>query len=104
MSPTPKTKKGQQGSSGTHSPPQSPQFIMDDVKLLFGDLTTPEMGVKFNPPSRANPATIQNNIGAPPTTSWTWADEGTRLAQVVSQNDVGKYGIQTSTNMLYRLG
>jgi len=90
--------------STPNNPLQSPQFIMDDVKLLFGDLTTPETGVKFNPSTRATPATIQKNIGPSVTTSWTWANDATRLAQVVSQDDLGKYGIQTDTNMLFRLG
>src|SRR5579859_1397110 len=79
-----------------------PQFIMDDVKLLFNDLTTPETGVKFNPPQRANPATIQGNI-KPPAVTWTWADQPTRQAQVVTQDDLGKYGIQTDANILFQL-
>jgi hypothetical protein len=79
-----------------------PQFIMDDVKLLFNDLTTPETGVKFNPPLRSNPATIQNNIH-PPEIKWTWADQAARLALVSTQDDVGKYGIQTDANILFRL-
>jgi hypothetical protein len=95
MSNTSKTNK-----KATHSP----KFIMDDVKLLFGNLTTPETGVQFNPPSRATPGTIQNNIGTPVTKSWTWANKPDRLAQVVTQDDIGKYGIQTDTNMLFRLG
>lgn len=79
-----------------------PQFLMDDVKLLFNDLTTPETGVKFNPPLRSNSATIQNNI-YPPKITWTWADQAARLALVINKEDVGKYGIQTDANILFRL-
>ena len=82
--------------------PVQPQFIMDDVKLLFNDLTTPEAGVKFNPPQRANPATIQNNI-KPPAVTWTWVDQSARQAQTVTQGDIGKYGIQTDANILFQL-
>jgi hypothetical protein len=102
---SPKNKKGG-GQPKNPSPATTgqaePQFIMDDVKLLFNDLTTPETGVKFNPPLRANPATIQGNIN-PPAITWTWADQAARQAQAVTQGDVGKYGIQTDTNILYRL-
>jgi hypothetical protein len=75
---------------------------MDDVKLLFNDLTTPETGVKFNPPQRATQATIQNNI-KPPAVTWTWADQSARQAQAVTQDDVGKYGIQTDANILFQV-
>jgi hypothetical protein len=82
--------------------PVQPQFIMDDVKLLFNDLTTPETNVKFNPPQRANLATIQNNI-KPPAVTWTWANQSARRAQAVTQDDIGKYGIQTDANILFQL-
>ncbi len=82
--------------------PVQPQFIMDDVKLLFNDLTAPETGVKFNPPQRANPASIQSNI-KPPKLTWTWADQPARLALAVTQDDIGKYGIQTDVNVLFQL-
>src|SRR5258708_7918903 len=82
--------------------PIQPQFIMDDVKLLFNDLTAPETGVRFNPPLRANPTTIQGNI-KPPAVTWTWADQSARLALAVKQSDVGKYGIQTDANILFQL-
>ena len=79
-----------------------PQFIMDDVKLLLNDLTAPETGVKFDPPLRANLATIQGNI-KPPAVKWTWVDELARQKEVVTQDDVGKYGIQTDANILFQL-
>ncbi len=79
-----------------------PPFIMDDVKLLFHDLTSPEAGVKFTPPARANPATIQNDIH-PPTITWTWADQAARQAQTPTEDDIGKYGVQTDDNTLFRL-
>jgi hypothetical protein len=75
---------------------------MDDVKVLLSSVTTPENEVNFNPPSRSNPATIKNSI-APPEATWTWADNTVRDAQHVNQSDIGKYGIQTDTNTLFRL-
>jgi hypothetical protein len=75
---------------------------MDDVKLLFGDLTTPETSVKFDPPSRANPSTIQSTIH-PPEATWIWADDTAREGQPVGQNDLGKYGLQTNINTMFRL-
>jgi hypothetical protein len=88
----PKAKKGS-GKS---------QFIMDDVKLLFNELTTPENSVRFDPPSRSNPATIQTIIH-PPEIRWTWANQAARLAQNVTEDDLGKCGIQTDLNLLYEL-
>ena len=99
----PKGKKaGKKPASGlqTPSPTSTAQFIMDDVKLLFKELTTPETGVVFDPPSRANPATIQSNINPP---SWIWADQAARQAQVVTLDQVGKYGLQTDINMSFQL-
>src|SRR6266487_5983648 len=80
----------------------TPQFIMDEVKLLFGGLTTPESEVNFNPPSRTKPATIKNSID-PPEATWIWANQAARMAQAVNRNDLGKYGMQTDTNTLFRL-
>ena len=79
-----------------------PAFIMDDVRLLFSDLTTPETQVKFSPPARANPSTIENTIH-PPQATWNWADLAARMAQQVNQADLGKYGLQRDTSTLYRL-
>ena len=79
-----------------------PPFIMDDVRLLFSDLTTPETQVKFSPPARANPSTIENTI-RPPQATWTWTDQTARLAQQVNQADLGNYGLQRDTSTLYRL-
>ena len=80
----------------------TPQFVMDNVNLLFRDLTTPEMEIKFNPPSRSDPSTIENSIH-PPEATWTWADETARMAQPVNRNDLGKYGLQTDNKILFRL-
>ena len=91
---------GSRGSS--HGTANVPSFIMDDVRLLFSDLTTPESEVKFSPPGRANPSTIENTIH-PPQATWTWADQAARLTQQVSQADLGKYGLQRDTSTLYRL-
>ena len=94
---------GGNGSHGSsHRAAHVPPFIMDDVRLLFSDLTTPETQVKFSPPGRANPSTIENTI-RPPQATWSWADQATRLAQQVNQADLGKYGLQRDTSMLYRL-
>ena len=78
------------------------QLIMDDVKLLFNSLSTPESNVTFDPPSRANPATIQANIN-PPALTWTWPNAAGRQAQSISMPDAGKYGLQTDINTLFQL-
>ena len=75
---------------------------MDSVKLLVSDITSPETAVKFVPPSRADSATIQNNI-APPAITWTWKDDAARQAQAVTLDDVGKYGYQADVNTQFRL-
>ncbi len=94
MSPAPKkTSKRTDAASS---------LIMDSVKLLLSDLTTPETNVRFDPPGRANPASIQNTIH-PPDTTWTWADETARDNESVDQTDVGKYGLQTDVNTLFQL-
>lgn len=96
------TGKGSASPSNTKGSGQSPQFIMDEVKLLFKELTTPENPVKFDAPSRADPSTIQNKIN-PPAVTWTWADQVGRQAQTVSSIDVGKYGLQSDLNCLFQL-
>jgi hypothetical protein len=100
MSHSPAGGNGSHGSS--HGTAHVPPFIMDDVRLLFSDLTTPETQVKFSPPARANSSTIEDTI-RPPQATWTWADQAARLAQQVNQVDLGKYGLQRDTSMLYRL-
>jgi len=75
---------------------------MDDVKLLLSDLSSPESGVKFDPPARANTSTIENTIH-PPQATWTWANQAARVAQQIEEIDLGKYGLQTDTSTLYRL-
>jgi hypothetical protein len=79
-----------------------PAFVMDDVRLLFSQLTTPESQVRFDPPDRANPQSIEDTI-RPPQATWDWADQAARLAQHVVVTDLGKYGLQRDTSMLYRL-
>jgi hypothetical protein len=79
-----------------------PQFIDNSLNLLLADLTSPESQVKFDPPSRSNAATIQNTI-SPPQATWTWADVAARDAEIVSDADVGKYGLQQDVNTLFRL-
>jgi hypothetical protein len=105
---THKAKKASKPSSSGRNQNQNPtnpgqtpaQFIMNDVKLLFSDLTTPETGVVFNPPSRANPATIRNNINPP---TWIWANQAARQSQIVTRDGVGNYGLQTDVNVAFQL-
>ncbi len=94
--------KGKKASANSGSPSGQAQnsFIMDDVKLLLKELTAPETGVNFSPPQRATTATIESAI-RPPT--WTWVNLAARTAQPVTQDDVGKVGIQADTNTLYQL-
>ena len=80
----------------------SSAFIMDDVKLLFKNLSSPESGVEFTPPSRSSPSSIQASIN-PPAVTWTWADAPSRVAQVVNDMDMGKYGLQVDADTLYQL-
>jgi hypothetical protein len=100
MSGSPASGNGSSGSS--HGTSNVPPFIMDDVRLLFSDLTTPETQVKFSPPGRSNPSTIENAIH-PPQATWNWADLAARLAQQVNEADLGKYGLQRDISTLYRL-
>ncbi len=69
---------------------------------FFSDLTGPETGVVFDPPARGNSSTIQGNID-PPAATWLWADINGRNNQVVTPADIGKYGLQTDAQTLYRL-
>ncbi len=94
--------KGKKSGTNSGATVESPPFIMHDVRLLFGNLTTPETTVQFNPPSRANPTTIQNNIH-PPEATWNWANQSVRENQPVTAIDVGKYGLQADVNTLFRL-
>ena len=85
------------------TPPTTPDFVMTEVKLLLGQLTTPETNVSFNTESRADPDTIENSIGRLPEVTWTWASSDARLQQPVYDGDIGRYGLQTDTQKLYRL-
>src|SRR5664279_987196 len=89
------------------NPAQTPQYILDEVKLLLADVTTPESAVEFDSQpktvpttQRATPATIRNAINPP---LWTWANLGTRNAQQVTPDDLGKIGYQKDTNTYYQL-
>lgn len=79
-----------------------PPFIDTDVKLLLTELTSPEMPVKFDAPPRSTPGTIQSTIN-PPQATWTWPTQAARDAEVVADVDVGKYGLETDVNRLFRL-
>jgi hypothetical protein len=79
-----------------------PPFIDTDLNLLLANLTSPETPVKYDPPSRATPGTIQATIN-PPQATWTWPNKAARDSEVVSDLDVGKYGLETDVNTLFRL-
>src|SRR5262245_8531626 len=95
---------GSTGGGHGSSRPKTPDDIMADVTLLLRDLTTPESQVRFDVPSRSNPATIQNTI-FPPATTWSWKDLNERTSQEsgLTDDDVGKYGTVESTQTLYKL-
>src|SRR5262245_14943349 len=95
---------GRGGSGNGSTPAKTPDDIMNDVTLLLRDLTTPETQVRFDVPSRANPATIRNTI-FPPAATWTWPNPATRTNQEsnLTSDDVGKYGILASNHTLYKL-
>ena len=92
------TKSTSKPAAGAPAPP----FIMNEVKLLIGDITPPETDVTFDPPSRATPSSIQSTIG-PPQPTWIWKNQATRDQEPVTALDIGKYGLETDINMLYRL-
>jgi hypothetical protein len=77
-------------------------FIDTDLKLLLTELTSPEEPVKFDAPPRSTPGTIQSTIN-PPQATWTWPTQAARDAEVVADVDVGKYGLETDVNRLFRL-
>jgi hypothetical protein len=85
------------------SQPTTPDFVMTEVKLLLGQLTTPETNVSFNTQSRADSNTIENSIGRLPEVAWTWADKDARDQQPVYENDIGRYGLQSDIQKIYRL-
>ena len=79
-----------------------PPFIDTDLNLLLTDLTSPEMPVKFDAPSRSTAGSIQATIN-PPQATWTWPTQAARDAEVVGDVDVGKYGLESDVNTLFRL-
>jgi len=65
---------------------------MDEVKLLLGDVSTPESAVEFDPePKTVSP--IQ----------WIWANQAAHNAQEVTEDDLREIGYQTDTNIYYQL-
>ena len=83
-------------------PPAPPQFILDDVKLLFNELSAPEDQLQFNVPERPDASTIQSTVN-PPSVSWVWPDQNSRVSQAVDSSDLSKFGYETDTNTLYQL-
>ncbi len=100
-------KKSAGNSTGNSAnPAQTPQYIMDEVKLLLGDVSTPESAVEFDSQpktvsatQRATPATIRDSINPP----WTWANLAARNAQQVTQDDLGKVGYQKDIDTYFQL-
>jgi hypothetical protein len=104
-----KKKPAKGGANPAANPPgpaaggsTSPAFVMNEVTMLVGDITSPETGVTFNPPARNTPSSIQNTI-APPQPTWIWKDQPTRDSWPVTALDIGKYGLETDVNILFRL-
>lgn len=93
---------GSGSGAGNNGSASLPPFIDSDLNLLLSNLTTPEDQVKFDPSSRSNPTTIQSTIN-PPQATWTWPNQAARDAEVVSETDIGKYGLQADVNTLFRL-
>jgi len=87
------------GNANGNLPQQSPAYVMDEVKLLLGDVTTPETEVEFSTASRATPATIRDNINPP----WSWENAAARNAQQVTADEIGKIGYETDTDTYYQL-
>jgi hypothetical protein len=86
-----------------NSQPTTPDFVMTEIKLLLGQLTTPETNVSFNTQSRADSNTIENSIGRLPEVAWTWADNDAHAQQPVYESDIGRYGLQSDIQKVYRL-
>ena len=88
------------GSSGGSA--SLPPFIDRDVNLLLARLTSPETPVKYDPPSRSTPGTIQTTIN-PSQTTWTWRNITARIGQPVLPGDVNKIGYQSDIDTYYLL-
>lgn len=81
-----------------------PEFILDEIRLLSRDMTTPETNVDFVTPARSDSGAIEDVIRPPtPEPSWVWADSEARDLQHVSDIDIGKYGLQTDIHKLFKL-
>lgn len=101
------TKMPAQGTGRAFEHPDTPPYIMDEVKVLLSDVTTPESAVEFDPQpttiaaaQRATPATIRNAINPP---VWTWNSRGERDAQLVTSSDLGKIGYQKDIDTYFEL-
>ncbi|MFL5864262.1 MAG: hypothetical protein ACJ780_26420 [Solirubrobacteraceae bacterium] len=77
---------------------------MNEVRLLGGDMTTPETKVSFVTPARSDSGAIEDVIRPPtPEATWIWADSEARDQQHVRDIDIGKYGLQTDIHKLFKL-
>ena len=86
------------------SPATTPDFVLKEIRLLVHNMTTPETNVSFVTPARSDSGAIEDVIRPPtPEATWIWADSDARGQQHVSDIDIGKYGLQTDTHMLFKL-
>ena len=86
------------------SPTTTPEFVLKEIRLLVHNMTTPETNVSFVTPARSDSGAIEDVIRPPtPEATWIWADSDARGQQHVSDIDIGKYGLQTDTHMLFKL-
>jgi len=97
---------GGTGANPTNQParPMPPDYVMADVALLLGDVTTPETNVSFNTQSRADASTIKDTImGKVPQLAWTWENNYAREHQQVTSSDVGSIGYQVNIDSYFKL-
>ena len=81
-----------------------PDFVLEEVRLLSRDMTTPETNVSVVTAARSDSGAIEDVIRPPtPEATWIWADYEARDAQHVSEIDIGKYGLQTDIHKLFKL-
>jgi hypothetical protein len=97
---------GATGANPTNQPtsPTPPDYVMDEVKLLLSQATTPETNVTFNTQSRADVNTIKDTINpAEAQQLWTWENDYAREHQQVYSGDVGSIGYQVNIDSYFKL-
>jgi hypothetical protein len=103
------------GANPTIQPtrPTPPDYVMDEVKLLLTQVTTPETNVTFNAQSsnvqssRADAGTIKDTIHPGPAQApkivWTWENYYAREHQTLTDGDVGSIGYQVDIDSYFSL-